>query len=60
MNKPENSPAIPPGAASDRSKGYSALFATVAIWSLPSLFQFYLNRYYDPWSQNFYRYFVAF
>lgn len=33
--------------------------ATVIIWSLPSLFQFYLNRYYDPWSQNFYRYAVA-
>jgi drug/metabolite transporter (DMT)-like permease len=26
---------------------------------MPSLFQFYLNRYYDPWSQNFYRYAVA-
>lgn len=41
------------------SKGYTALFATVIIWSMPSLFQYYLNRYYDPWSQNFYRYFVA-
>ena len=41
------------------SKGYAALFATVVIWSLPSLFQFYLNRWYDPWSQNFYRYLVA-
>jgi drug/metabolite transporter (DMT)-like permease len=41
------------------SKGYTALFATVVIWSMPSLFQFYLNRYYDPWSQNFYRYSVA-
>src|SRR4051794_26513462 len=26
---------------------------------MPSLFQFYLNRFYDPWSQNFYRYSVA-
>lgn len=26
---------------------------------MPSLFQFYLNRYFDPWSQNFYRYAVA-
>ena len=26
------------------------------IWSTPSLFQFYLNRYYDPFAQNFYRY----
>ena len=41
------------------SKGYAAVFATIAIWSMPSLFQFYLNRYYDPWSQNFYRYSVA-
>jgi drug/metabolite transporter (DMT)-like permease len=41
------------------SRGYVALFATVGIWSLPSLFQFYLNRFYDPWSQNFYRYAVA-
>ena len=43
----------------DRSSGYAAVFATVAIWSLPSLFQYYLNRYYDPWAQNFYRYSVA-
>jgi drug/metabolite transporter (DMT)-like permease len=41
------------------SRGYGALFATVVIWSMPSLFQFYLNRYYDPWAQNFYRYAVA-
>ena len=41
------------------SRGYSAVFATIAIWSVPSLFQFYLNRVYDPWSQNFYRYAVA-
>ena len=40
--------------------GYLAVFATVMIWSTPSLFQFYLIRYYEPWSQNFYRYFVAF
>ena len=39
----------------DRSTGSAAVFATVAIWSLPSLFQYYLNRYYDPWAQNFYR-----
>src|SRR5215471_19225874 len=43
----------------NRSKGYCAVFATVFIWSLPSLFMFYLNRYYDPWAQNFYRYSVA-
>ncbi len=41
------------------SKGYAAVFATVAIWSMPSLFMYYLNRFYDPWAQNFYRYSVA-
>ncbi len=41
-------------------KGYAAVFATVVIWSTPSLFQFYLNRYYDPFAQNFYRYAIAF
>jgi drug/metabolite transporter (DMT)-like permease len=42
------------------SKGYGAVFATIVIWSLPSLFQFFLNRYYDVWAQNFYRYSIAF
>src|SRR5438270_5457689 len=42
------------------SKRYAAIFATIVIWSTPSLFQFYLIRYYDPWAQNFYRYSVAF
>ena len=42
------------------SKRYAAILATVVIWSTPSLFQFYLNRFYDPWAQNFYRYLVAF
>src|SRR5205809_5713382 len=42
------------------SIGYLAVFATVVIWSTPSLFQFYLIRYYEPWSQNFYRYLTAF
>src|SRR5436309_15769185 len=41
------------------SEGYAAVFATVLIWSTPSLFMYYLNRYYDPWAQNFYRCFVA-
>jgi drug/metabolite transporter (DMT)-like permease len=41
------------------SEGYAAVFGTVLIWSTPSLFMYYLNRYYDPWAQNFYRYFVA-
>jgi len=48
-----------PRRSADLSKGYSAVFATVFIWSVPSLFMFYLNRYYDPWAQNFYRYSVA-
>lgn len=42
------------------SAGYLAVFATVIIWSTPSLFQYYLIPYYEPWSQNFYRYLVAF
>src|SRR3954470_1703305 len=42
------------------STGYFAIFATVVIWSTPSLFQYYLIPYYEPWSQNFYRYLVAF
>src|SRR5213595_4289646 len=41
------------------SEGYAAVFATVLIWSTPSLFMYYLNRYYDPWAQNLYRYAVA-
>ena len=41
------------------SKGYAAIAATIVIWSTPSLFLFYLNRYYDPYAQNFYRYSVA-
>ena len=49
----------PASSKGDRSTGYAAVFATVLIWSLPSLFQYYLNRYYDPWAQNFYRYSVA-
>src|SRR5947209_2320595 len=48
-----------PRPSANLSKGYSAVFATVFIWSVPSLFMFYLNRYYDQWAQNFYRYSVA-
>src|SRR2546428_884514 len=44
---------------SSTSEGYAAVFGTILIWSTPSLFQYYLNRYYDPWAQNFYRYLVA-
>jgi drug/metabolite transporter (DMT)-like permease len=52
-------PTADPRAPASLSKGYAAVFATVVIWSMPSLFQYYLNRYYEPWSQNFYRYSVA-
>lgn len=41
------------------SRGYAAVFATIVIWSMPSLFMYYLVRFYDPWAQNFYRYSVA-
>src|SRR6201993_682500 len=50
---------MPPSRQPNLSKGYAAVFATVFIWSVPSLFMYYLNRYYDPWAQNFYRYSVA-
>src|ERR1700736_3277260 len=50
---------VHPRAPTSLSKGYAAVFSTVVIWSMPSLFQYYLNRYYDPWAQNFYRYSVA-
>ena len=53
------SPRPPRSSRPSISRGYLALFATVVIWSLPSLFQFYLLRYYDVWAQNFYRYSVA-
>jgi drug/metabolite transporter (DMT)-like permease len=52
---------MPPATTHPRhlSRGYLAVFSTVICWSVPSLFQFYLLRYYDIWAQNFYRYFVA-
>src|SRR5205814_5202155 len=61
MMKQPSSPSqtAEPGPGPNLSRGYAAVFATVAIWSLPSLFMYYLNRYYDPWAQNFYRYSVA-
>lgn len=43
----------------NRNRGYLAVFATIFLWSTPSLFMFYLNRYYDPFAQNFYRYSIA-
>src|SRR3954447_17976324 len=42
------------------SSGYLAIFATGVMWWPPALFQFYLIRYYEPWSQNFYRYLAGF
>ena len=46
-------------ARANYSKGYAAVLGTVIIWSTPSLFMFYLNRFYDPFAQNFYRYSIA-
>jgi len=57
--KQPNSRSQPAEPGPNLSRGYAAVFATVAIWSLPSLFMYYLNRFYDPWAQNFYRYSVA-
>jgi len=60
MPQSDSLPAVADGRVpTSLSKGYAAVFATVVIWSMPSLFQYYLNRYYEPWSQNFYRYSVA-
>ena len=60
MSQTDSTPPIArTGRSSSLSTGYAAVFATVVIWSMPSLFQYYLNRYYDPWAQNFYRYSVA-
>ncbi|MBA3832793.1 MAG: DMT family transporter [Chthoniobacterales bacterium] len=56
---PVASPSLLKRASRDGSEGYAAVFATIIIWSTPSLFQFYLNRYYDPFAQNFYRYSVG-
>ena len=59
MKQPSSpSQTAEPGPGPNLSRGYAAVFATVAIWSLPSLFMYYLNRFYDPWAQNFYRYSV--
>ncbi len=52
-------PTPPPSRSVIFSKGYSAAFGTVLIWSTPSLFMFYLNAFYDPFAQNFYRYSLA-
>lgn len=60
MNRADSTPDIAVlRRRTSLSEGYAAVFATVVIWSTPSLFQYYLNRYYDPWAQNFYRYIVA-
>lgn len=55
---PATTPASP-AKTGRKSEGYAAVLATILIWSTPSLFQFYLNRYYDPFAQNFYRYSVG-
>jgi drug/metabolite transporter (DMT)-like permease len=37
-------------------RGRIALAAAVVIWSTPAIFQFWLAKTFDPWTQNFYRY----
>jgi len=37
-------------------RGRIALGAAVVIWSMPAIFQFWLAKTFDPWTQNFYRY----
>jgi drug/metabolite transporter (DMT)-like permease len=59
INMSEAATSAAPRPRASFGKGYAAVFTTVVIWSMPSLFQYYLNRFYDPWSQNFYRYGVA-
>ena len=58
MSEPGTRAKVP--ARAGFGKGYAAVFTTVVIRSMPSLFQYYLVRYYEPWSQNLYRYTVAF
>jgi drug/metabolite transporter (DMT)-like permease len=41
-------------------RGRLALLATVVIWSSPPVFQYWLARPFDPWTQNFYRYLAGF
>ena len=60
INTPEAGTSAEPRARASFGKGYAAVFTTVVIWSMPSLFQYYLVRYYEPWSQNLYRYSIAF
>lgn len=41
-------------------RGRLALGSAVLIWSTPPIFQFWLGRTFDPWTQNFYRYAAGF
>jgi drug/metabolite transporter (DMT)-like permease len=41
-------------------RGRVALGAAVVIWSTPAIFQFWLAKSFDPWTQNFYRYAAGF
>ena len=41
-------------------RGRLALAAAVVIWSSPAIFQFWLAKTFDPWTQNFYRYAAGF
>ena len=47
-------------ATSSHTRATLALIATVIIWSTPNLFQYYLNGYFDVWTQNAYRYLAGF
>jgi drug/metabolite transporter (DMT)-like permease len=40
----------------ERQKGIAALAFTLVAWSFSSLFVKFLMPYYDPWTQNVYRY----
>jgi DME family drug/metabolite transporter len=40
----------------ERQTGILALTITLVAWGLSTLFVKYLMPYYDPWTQNFYRY----
>lgn len=41
-------------------RGRLALAATIVIWSTPAIFQFWLAKAFDPWTQNLCRYAAGF
>jgi drug/metabolite transporter (DMT)-like permease len=48
--------AYPPPLKTDRF----LLALLTLLWATPALFMYYLLRYYDPFTQNFYRYAIGF